>query len=57
MLLLILIISDVHKYLSSLRMKAETESTNRGRVYLDHELNGEAAFGYSIYRLIPQRSV
>ena len=36
--------SDVHKELSGLRMKTQTQSTNWGQVYLYHELIGEAAF-------------
>ena len=41
-----MIISDVHKDLSSLRMKPQTESTNGGRVYLymNHELIDEPHF-------------
>ena len=42
MICLNLIISDVHKELSSLRMY------NRGRVYLYHELIGEAVFDLQI---------
>ena len=43
-ILFIVIISDVYKDFSSLRMKTETESKNRGLVYLYHEDIGEAAF-------------
>ena len=49
-MLFIQTISDVHKDLSSLRMKKkpETESINQGRIYLYHEVNGEAAFYFGI---------
>ena len=43
-----LITSDIPKELSSLRLKNQTESTNRGRGCLYHELISEAAFQFGI---------